>query len=68
MCQINQDLDALKYNVMRLMSESVGHKTDAAGIMFIVRVVEALGRRKPFRWIIFGHFDVCPEYHGRPAL
>ena len=45
MIEIGQDLQALFENVVRPAVFHVGHEADAAGIMLIGRIVEALGAR-----------------------
>ena len=46
MVEVDQDLQALFENVVRLAILHVGDKTDAAGIMLPGRIVEALGGRR----------------------
>ena len=66
--QINQNLNALEDDVVRFAPGNIGHETDAAGIVFLLRIIETLSRRQPEEWIVFGHFSVHSEYHGKPAL
>ena len=42
MGQVDQDLDALYDDVVRFLALDVGHKADAAGVVLMARVVEAL--------------------------
>ncbi len=46
MVEIDQDLQTLFENVVRLAVLHVGDKADAAGIMLLGRIVEALGGRR----------------------
>ncbi len=66
--QIDQDLNALEDDIVRLVPGDIGYKTDAASIVLLLRVIEALSRRQAEEWIFFTHFSVHSEYHGKPAL
>ena len=66
--QIDQNLNALEDDVVRFVPGNIGHKTDAAGIVLLPWVIEALSRRQAEKWIFFAHFSVHSEYHGKPAL
>ena len=43
MRQVDQDLNALDDDVVRFLALDVGDKANAAGIVLVARVVEALG-------------------------
>ena len=66
--QIDQNLNALEDDIVRLVPGNIGHKTDAASIVFLLGIIEALSRRQAEKWILFTHFSVHSEYHGKPAL
>ncbi len=42
MRKVDQDLDALFYDLVGAASLHVGHKADSAGIVFTLRVVQTL--------------------------
>src|SRR5579872_1068937 len=46
MVQVDEDLEAFEQNVMRLAVLEVGDKADAAGIMFVTRIIKSLGGRQ----------------------
>jgi hypothetical protein len=57
MGQVDQDLDALEDDVVRLVALDVGHETDAAGVPFVGGMIEALGCRETRRVMII-------DFHG----
>ncbi len=52
--QVDQDLDALEDDVVRLFPFDVGHKADAAGVALAGGVIQALRGRQPV-----GHCVLC---------
>ena len=51
MRQIDQDLDALQDDVVRLAALDAGDKADAASVMLVLRAVKPLSRRHSSKWI-----------------
>ena len=47
MVEIEQNLETHADNFMRLAIVHVGHETDAASIMFMIRRIKTLGGRQP---------------------
>jgi hypothetical protein len=41
--EVEQNLDSLGYDFVTLMSANVGHEADPAGVVFLCRMVQALG-------------------------
>ena len=44
MRQIDEDLDALEDDIVRLVAFDIGDEADAAVIVFILRMIQTLGR------------------------
>jgi hypothetical protein len=65
---VDQNLDALENNIVRLTPRCVGDKPDAAGIVFVLRVIKPLSGRKAREWVHFLHFSIYSQYHDRIAL
>ena len=55
--QVDQDLNALQDDVVRLAALDIGDKADAAGVVLVLRAVEALSRRHASKWIQFAHLS-----------
>ena len=55
MRQVDQNLDALQDDVVRLPPLDVGDKADAASVMLVLRAVKSLSRRQSSKWVQFTH-------------
>ena len=53
--EIDQNLDALEDDVVRLPALDVGDKSDAASVMLVLRAVKSLSRRQASKWVDFLH-------------
>ena len=66
--QVDQDLDALEDDVVRFAPFDVGDEADAAGVVLMLRIVEALRRRQALIWIVVLHVRKSSEYHAPHTL
>ena len=55
MRQIDQNLNALQDDVVRLPALDIGDKADAASVMLVLRAVKSLSRRQASKWVQFTH-------------
>ena len=53
MRQIDQNLDALQDDIVRLPALDIGDKADAAGVVLVLRAVKSLSRRQASKWVEF---------------
>ena len=61
MIEIHQDLQALLDEIMRLLALDVGDEADAAGVLFKLRIIQALLRRQVQLWTA-GLISVCVSH------
>ncbi len=60
MGQVEEHLDALAYDVMTFVAANIGDESDSAGIVFLRRMVQALGGRRSSRFVATRHHGhVC---------
>jgi hypothetical protein len=60
MCQVEQYLDALFYDVMAFVSANMGYEPDSAGVMLLRGMVQTLGGRRSIRFVATRrHGHVC---------
>jgi len=55
MRQIDQNLDAFQNDVVRLPPLNAGDKSDAAGVVLMLRAVKSLSRWQAPKWVQFTH-------------
>jgi hypothetical protein len=61
--QVLEDLNALQDDIVRLATGNTRHKTDAATVVFMLRVVEALRLGSSRKWVDSSHVVLqfeCP--------
>ena len=49
MRQVDENLDALAYNVMTLVAANVDYESDTTGVMLLRRMIKTLGKRRSGR-------------------
>ncbi len=59
--QVDQDLDPFFDNVVGLAAIDVAHETDAAGVMFLPRIIKPLGWRETTAYTLRTHGDSEPD-------
>ena len=55
MSEVDQNLNALEDDVVRLAALDIRNETDAAGIVFVLGPVQTLGRRQAVKWVDLLH-------------
>ena len=55
MGQVDQNLDALENDVVRLPALDAGDKADAASVVLVLRAVQPLSRWHASKWVQFPH-------------
>ena len=60
MGQVDENLNALQNDIVRLLAFDAGDKAHAALIVLVLRVVETLSRWQPSKWINLLHSALFP--------
>src|ERR1700676_3602745 len=74
MSQVDQDLDTLQHDVMRLLALDIGDEPDTTPIMFVLRAVEPLGcgrAQKRIGWLFLSpvlHFAVLTNLESNSLV